>query len=347
MSMEELEGALQEMEAYILKLEAHAIDQHSEESARRIAEMIQRLQEIREGLMPPKPGPQVALAEAISTLTAALKKLSLDPADERAALKTCEEFSRDRPIEPRAVAGLILFLDQLAWDYGMSNDPEVRSALENVIGRAAGALKEAGGDVFPMPGFTGPLVSLAQQRGFKAQQVLTPSNRGAGDIAHVIRRAIRLPDGGAWPPVFGISNGQWTPAVDAVDQAARTLLRSNGFAVKDLRKLFWQFVDADPAKEAALLRAALNRFWDIEGAELEKTRQRVIQALAARGISVIPLEVGSQFDALYSPVLFERKEVQSEIPRNTIVRVMRPGLIDSYGNTLQKAVVMVSTGRAG
>jgi hypothetical protein len=345
MSLDDLEGALQELEAYILKVEAHAIDQHDEELSRRVGDMIQRLEEIRQTLLPPKPGPEIALADALEGLHSALRKVALDQSDVRAVAKAVEPFSRDRPIHPPAAAGLILLLDQLSWDYGLASDTEVRMAIENVIGRASVAIRDAGGDVFPMPGFTGPLVVMAQQRGFKPQQLLTPSSKGAGELACVIRRAVRLPGAAPSQPVFGVSTGRWNESIEGVDQAARALLPSNGFAVRDLRKLFWQFADADPAKEVALLRNALNRIWDVDSPALETPKNRIVNALAARGINLVPVAVGSTFDSLFSPALFERKEVQSEIPKNTIVRVLKPGLIDPTGRTLQKAVVMVSSGR--
>lgn len=345
MSMEELEGALQELEAHILKLEAHAIDQRDTEMSRRVGDIIQRLEEIRTGLLPPPHGPEVGLVTALDTLQHVLKNVSLDPANVRDLENAIEALTKERPARPPSAAGLILLLDQIAWDYGLAADSEARTAIENAIARASVPIRDAGGDVFPMPGFTGPLVAMVQQRGYKPQLALTPSFKGAGEVVCVIRRAIRLPGAAPSQPIFGISTGRWNESIDALDQACRALIRSNGFAVRDLRKLFWQFVEVEPAKEVALLRSALNRIWDIESSALESPRNRLINALAEHGINLVPVTVGATFDSLFSSSLFERKEVQSDIPKNTVVRVLRPGLMDTAGRPLQKAVVLVSSGR--
>jgi hypothetical protein len=307
--------------------------------------MLDRLHKVRDQLA------SVAASKADSAVRRApldlgrtLSALALDPVDDAGLRRLLESIEIGQGT-PQTLAQAVDLVDRLVWEYGLYNVPEAKIACDEFLARSCALLRETGGDAFPMPGFGGDLLTMARQKGLQTQQILTPSQRSGGEIAHVVRRALRAPGLSPSKLVVAISTGVWTDASEAIDAAARAVIKENGIAAKDLRRILWQFVDANPQVETGLLRLAVNRLWELELPSLKEVKKRLLAALEVRGLKMMWVPLGSTFDASFSEAMFESTPVAARAPARTIVGVLRPGFLDSRGSAVQKALVAVSTGQ--
>lgn len=367
--LEELEGALQEMEGHVLRVEALSAGQRSEELAERVEEMLARLKRLGDTLKGEgRPSPVAAspspsrtpdsnagrpasrtriepLLQPLRELVRIVSSLSLDPTDEAAIRRWLEYFEAEPQPGAAPLGALIELLDSVSWDYGMYAIPDTRRACDGLLARACALLHEMGGEAFPLPGFSGPMLTLAKQKGFEVQRLLAPSPVGAGEVAHVVRRGVRLPGREPSNLIVAVSSGHWNDALDAVDVAVRSLLHINGLAVKDLRRLLWKLADAEGDRETTMLRMAVNRIWDFTEPETAVPKKKLLSALDARGVKPMWIPTGSPLDDSFSSSLFQSTPVPSDAPANTVVRVIRPGFLDTNGLPVQKALLGISTGR--
>lgn len=331
------------MEGHLLKVEALSTGESSRDLASRLHEMIERMQRIRDDLAKTAErrsdgAPRKAPAGVLSLLGA----LSLEPSDDAALRKTLQAFEEDP--KAKTISAAIDVVDRICWDYGLFNLPEVKFACEEFVTRTCLRLREAQGEAFPLPGFSGPIAAQARNKGYDVQEILVPSPRGFGEVSHVVRRGLRGPGLPSTKVVLAISTGCWGDAAELVDQASRLLVKENGVAAKDLRRILWQFVDADPEVETGLLRLVVNRLWDLEIPAAQDVRKRLLGALEMRGVKLMLTPVGSVFNSSHSPAMYDTTPVVSKAPARTIVAVLRPGFLDSDGRPIQKALLALSTG---
>lgn len=166
--------------------------------------------------------------------------------------------------------------------------------------------------------------------------VRVPSELPAGSVVEEISPVRRL-----------LSSGRPSPVGDLLAAAARTAARldsappaERGAALAELMKLRTDLADADAAKEATVLRFAVNALHPLGGAGLAP----LLQALKERGFSELEAPVGAVFDDGYSPSRYERRRVRSGERRNVIVQLVRRGFAGPDGVAVQRAIVAVSDG---
>ncbi|MFH1707400.1 MAG: hypothetical protein ABIF71_05740 [Planctomycetota bacterium] len=256
------------------------------------------------------------------------------------------------PMTRMAVTEVVGCFDAILADYCTDGFADLRRNVEQALMPALNSFLIDGVEVTPRLPVIGSMYGR-DAHGGTARRLL--SRFADGTILAVARHAIGLP--GPASPAYIVSAKTDNPVELLLHQCYEVLVGSayRGLGSKklatDIAKVrSWLLGLADDASRAEssliYLRQALNMLSDLDPRPkiIAGTIQSILDVLKDKQISPIQVRIGQAFDGTIDSAKYERRYVESDKPRDTIVRIIQYGLVDASGIPIQKAVLGVSRG---